>query len=165
MAGEPRPPTPEELAEQPWHALRVDEVREQLGSGDDGLGDDAVQARRRRYGPNRLPQRKRPGIAVIVARQLKDPLIYILAIAALVSLAIGNLASALFIGAVLLVNTAIGAFQEWRAEGSAEALQEVMRLRAQVIRGGRRREVDSQELVPGDFVLIEAGGGCRPTSV
>ncbi len=147
----------DEPPEQAWHALHIDEVRERLGGADEGLGEQEIEARRQRYGPNRLPQPKRPGLAVIIARQFQDPLIYILAIAALVSLAISNVASAGFIGAVLLVNSAIGAFQEWRAEGSAEALQDVMRLRTQVLRGGRRLEVDSQELVPGDLVLVEAG--------
>ena len=84
-------------------------------------------------------------------------MIYVLLIAGLVSLGIGNLNNALFIFAVLAINSIIGTLQEGRAERSAAALQEMIRTRARVVRGGERRTVDAAQLVPGDRILIEAG--------
>jgi P-type Ca2+ transporter type 2C len=85
----------------------------------------------------------------------RDPLIYILLIAGGVSLAIGNFAG--FIFAVLLFNAGLGSYQEYKSESAAEALKQVMRITARVIREGKRAEIDSTELVPGDIVAVQSG--------
>ncbi|MGM0657828.1 MAG: cation-translocating P-type ATPase [Pseudomonadota bacterium] len=148
---------PEEIAETPWHALSRDELASRLESGDDGLDDEQAQSRLERFGANRLPEEDRPGLVAIFLRQFRDPLIYVLLIAGLVSLGIGNMNNALFIFAVLAINSIIGTLQEGRAERSAAALQEMIRTRARVLRGGKRKTLDSSELVPGDRVVLEAG--------
>jgi P-type Ca2+ transporter type 2C len=84
-------------------------------------------------------------------------LIYILLIAGGVSLAIGNFADAGFIFAVLLFNAGLGSYQEYKSESAAEALKQVMRITARVIREGKRAEIDSTELVPGDIVAVQSG--------
>ena len=151
------PPDPDEIGKTPWHALSREDSTSRLASGDDGLDDDAAKARLERFGENRLPAEDRPGLIRIFLRQFKDPLIYVLLIAGLVSLGIGNLNNALFIFAVLAINSIIGTLQEGRAERSAAALQEMIRTRARVMRGGKRKTIDAAELVPGDIILIEAG--------
>ena len=150
-------PDPEEIDETPWHALSREDVASKLASSDEGLDADEAQSRLERFGANRLPEEDRPGLFTIFLRQFKDPLIYVLLIAGLVSLAIGNMNNAAFIFAVLAINSIIGALQEGRAERSAAALQEMIRTKTRVVRGGERKTVDSAELVPGDFALIEAG--------
>ncbi|HSO06710.1 MAG TPA: HAD-IC family P-type ATPase [Pelomicrobium sp.] len=150
-------PAPERMADTAWHALDGDEALARLDSRREGLDDEEARERRRRYGPNRLPEEQRDTLIAVFLRQFKDPLIYILLIAGIVSLAIGNLNNAIFILAVLLVNSVIGTYQEWKAESSAAALKEVMRVGARVTRAGRERDIDSTELVPGDIVRVEAG--------
>lgn len=94
---------------------------------------------------------------MIVGHQLRSPLIYILLAAAAVALALGDLVDAGFILGVVVLNTALGAFQEWRAEHSAAALQQLIALRVRVVRDGRESTVDAAELVPDDIVRMESG--------
>jgi len=122
-----------------------------------GLADKEAERRRERYGPNKLPEQKRDTVVRTFLRQFRDPLIYILLIAGAVSLAIGNLEDAAFIFAVLLFNAGLGTYQEYKAESAAQSLKQAMQITALVSRGGERREVDSEELVPGDLVSVKSG--------
>lgn len=141
-----------------FHAESANTIIDALGShADSGLDDGEARKRLERYGPNTLPKDSRAGLGQIFLRQFTDPLIYILLIAAAVSLAIGSAGNAGFIGAVLLINALVGCFQEYQAESSAEALQSVVRICPKIVRNGRQREVDATELVPGDIVLLESG--------
>ena len=90
-------------------------------------------------------------------RQFRSPLIYILGIAAAVSVAIGEPTDAGFIAAVLGLNALIGGFQEWRAEKSTQALQQLLQIRAGVMRDGEVCEIDAEKVVPGDTVWLESG--------
>jgi magnesium-transporting ATPase (P-type) len=123
------------------------------------LGLDSEEARLRlaQHGPNVLPSAPPPGVIEIALRQLKSPLIYVLLAAAVAALALGDFSDAGFIGAVLLVNTCIGSWQEWNAEQQSQALQRMLRVRATVLRDGRLVEVDAEEVVPGDVVALESG--------
>ena len=89
--------------------------------------------------------------------QFKSPLIYVLVAAAAVSLLIGELSDAIFIAAVLLLNAGIGTMQEFSAQRSASALQKLMTTRVRVLRDGDTDEIDSEDIVPGDIVLLESG--------
>ena len=122
-----------------------------------GLGSEEARLRLAQHGPNVLPSEPRPGVLEIVLRQLKSPLIYVLLAAAVAALALGDYGDAGFIGAVLLVNTCIGGWQEWNAEQQSQALQRMLRVRATVLRDGRLVEVDAEEVVPGDVVALESG--------
>jgi magnesium-transporting ATPase (P-type) len=84
-------------------------------------------------------------------------LIYILGLAALVSVVIGDIKDAEFILAVLLLNAAISGYQEWRAEQSSRALQQLLKIRAAVMRNGDVCEIDAETVVPGDVVWLESG--------
>ena len=93
----------------------------------------------------------------VFLRQFLSPLIYILLIAAVISLLLEEGSDAVFIAAVLLINAIIGAVQEFSAEKAAVALQELVSAMSRVIRGGESYQIDSRELVPGDIILLEAG--------
>lgn len=110
------------------------------------------------HGPNLLPEPKAPTLALLFLHQFLSPLIYILLAAAIVSVVLGDLSDALFIGAVLLLNGIVGTVQEYSAERAASALRRLEQPTATVIRDGARAEVPATELVPGDWVLLEAGG-------
>jgi magnesium-transporting ATPase (P-type) len=122
-----------------------------------GLTSAEARARLARHGPNVLPTTPPPGVLEVGLRQLKSPLIYVLLVAALVAFALGDYTDAGFIGVVLLLNSCIGGWQEWRAEQQSQALQKLLRVRATVLRDGRAIEVDAEEVVPGDVVALESG--------
>ena len=142
---------------EPWHAIDVDGVVRRLGSARAGLSSQESERRLARYGPNRLPEPPRAGLARIHARQFASPLIYLLLAASLVSLAIGEHTDAAFIFAVLQLNALFGAFHEWKAETSASALAQLTRSTATVWRDGRKRSIDSALIVPGDLVDLASG--------
>ena len=85
-----------------------------------------------------------------ILRQFRSPLIYVLAVAAVVSLALGEFKDAAFICGVLLINAIIGTIQEARAEKASQALRKLLTTRATVKRQGQIRELDAEFLVPGD---------------
>tara|TARA_R110000824_G_scaffold124565_2_gene283171 strand:- start:1653 stop:4379 length:2727 start_codon:yes stop_codon:yes gene_type:complete len=141
-----------------WHALPWEAAARALGSDPEtGLSDQEAADRLRRYGPNDLPRPRPPGLLTLYLRQFINPLIYLLAAAAIVSVAIGEASDALFIFAVLQVNALIGTYQEYRAQKSALALDSLIRDRATVLRGGTVHTVDGRDLVPGDVIRLESG--------
>ncbi len=139
------------------HVMEVGDVIAALDTSYQGLAHHQAQARLARYGPNALPQAKVPGIGQTFLRQFVNPLIYVLLIAAVVSLLLQHYADAIFIFVVLLMNAVIGTSQEYSAERSASALQELVTTTAHVQREGDAYEIDARSLVPGDIVLLESG--------
>jgi magnesium-transporting ATPase (P-type) len=139
------------------HALPAATVLRLLGTPAGGLDSPDAAARLRRFGPNSLPCAGADGLAKVVLRQFRSPLVYVLLAACVASLAIGHRSDAAFILAVLLLNAAIGAVQEHAAQRSAQALRALVPARARVVRDGMDRELDGEALVPGDLVRIEGG--------
>ena len=140
-----------------WHALESGRVHQALSTAETGLTTEEAEARLNRFGPNRLPEQPAPSLWEILLRQFRSPLIYILGVAAVVSLAIGDVKDAAFIAAVLVLNALIGGYQEWRAEKSSRALQKFLKIRASVVRDGKVREIDAEQVVPGDLLWVESG--------
>jgi magnesium-transporting ATPase (P-type) len=141
------------------HALSVDEVRAQLGvgPGDGGLTSAEAAGRLAEFGRNALPAAKPVTLAEVVLHQFLSPLIYILLAAAAVAVVLQDFVDAGFIVLVVVVNAALGAFQEWRAEQSAAALRALLTAKARVRRDGAEQQINAEELVPGDVVLLESG--------
>ncbi|HKB55001.1 MAG TPA: cation-transporting P-type ATPase, partial [Ramlibacter sp.] len=118
------------------HAHGAEELIELLASTPHGLSQAEAQARLARFGRNALPRAKPPTWPGMFLRQFKSPLIYVLLAAALVSAALREWTDASFIFAVLLINAVIGAFQEYAAERSAQALGELVAAHSRVVREG-----------------------------
>ena len=151
------PPAAESDAHPAWHALSVEAVVAAHRSSPSGLSDEEALSRLTRFGPNELPQPPRRSLTRILLAQLASPLIYLLLAAALAALVLGEFAEALFIGAVLVLNSAIGGTQEWRAEAQGVTLRSSIKGLSRVLRSGSVKVLESVELVPGDVVLLEAG--------
>ncbi|MCL6595457.1 MAG: cation-translocating P-type ATPase [Firmicutes bacterium] len=140
-----------------WHALEGAEVLDALGVGAEGLDEAAAAERLRRYGPNRLPEPPRvPGWRQFLA-QFQDVLVLVLVGATGVSAALGEFGDAVTIAAIVVMNAILGYLQESRAERALASLRALSAPMARVVRGGRRRRVPAEELVPGDLVEVEAG--------
>lgn len=140
-----------------WHALDLPSLEQSLDGAPGGLSESDASARLERFGPNVLPHAQPPTWWQIGLRQFQSPLIYVLGVAAVVSVAIGEPSDAAFIGVVLGLNALIGGYQEWRAEGSTQALQQLLRIRATVMRDGEVRDIEAEHVVPGDTVWLESG--------
>jgi P-type Ca2+ transporter type 2C len=145
------------ILQEAWHSLPPGEALARLRSRSEGLSQSEVAERLERFGPNALPEPRATPLWLVILRQFRNPFIYVLAFAVAVSLLLGAWSDAAFILAVILLNTGIGAVQEWRAETSAAALRRSLRISPTVVRAGRRREVDYAHLVPGDIVILQAG--------
>ena len=151
------------------------EVLAQLGATVDGLSSQEVKARQEKYGPNKLKEAEKATWLQRFMAQLKDPMLIILMIAAVVSAAttvidflqlpeprdLGHLTEGLvevgIIVIVVLLNAILGVIQESKAEAAIEALQTMTAATCKVIRDGKQQVVRSDELVPGDIVVLEAG--------
>lgn len=123
-----------------------------------GLSEDEVQKRRDEHGENRLREARRKSVWQILVDQFKSLIFAILFAAVVLSLVLGEVVQSIAILVAILINAAIGFFTELRATRSMEALQELEKTRADVRRDGKEHEIDAVEIVPGDIVLLEAGG-------
>ena len=128
-----------------------------LDADETGLSDLEAAIRLNKFGPNKLPQKPPAPVWKIFVRQFGNPLIYILAFAACISILIKEPTDAAFIIIVLFLNALIGGYQEWKAEQSAHALQNLLRIKATVLRNGEVTETDAEMVVPGDVVWLESG--------
>ncbi|MBW2231862.1 MAG: HAD-IC family P-type ATPase [Deltaproteobacteria bacterium] len=155
------PPSPSSepagLAVPIWHALDAGAVARELGVPLTGLSDHEAAERLKHFGPNRIEPPKAIPYWVLLVRQFRSPLIYVLLGAGAVALALGELADALFISAVLLLNALIGFVNEFRADREVRSLASLVTPRARVHRSGRALDVDAECVVPGDLLLLEGG--------
>jgi magnesium-transporting ATPase (P-type) len=142
---------------RPWHALTPEEAMASLASDAQGLSGEEAARRLAALGPNELAAEQLPPWWRLVLHQLQDPLIYVLLVAAGVTLALRDFADTGVILAVVALNALIGFVQERRAHEEMRALSGLAAPRAEVLREGRQRSLPSRELVPGDIVLLAAG--------
>ncbi|ENO86760.1 putative cation-transporting P-type ATPase [Thauera linaloolentis 47Lol = DSM 12138] len=110
-----------------------------------------------RHGPNTLPEPPRNGPLKRFLLQFHNVLIYVLLAAGVVTLLLGHHVDSGVIFGVVLINALIGFLQEGKAERALDAIRDMLSPHAQVLRDGRRQEVDAGELVPGDIVFLASG--------
>ncbi|AHF06500.1 calcium-translocating P-type ATPase, PMCA-type [Desulfitobacterium metallireducens] len=122
-----------------------------------GLTAQEAQSRLQKYGENKLKGKPKKSLISLFFAQFKDMLIYVLLGAAVITLIIGEYVDAIIILFVVILNAAIGVFQEYKAEKAIEALQQMTTPRSLVRRDGKVREIRSAEVVPGDIIVIDAG--------
>ncbi|MFO7961756.1 MAG: HAD-IC family P-type ATPase, partial [Nitriliruptoraceae bacterium] len=140
-----------------WYGMPTDEVLAELVTGDDGLSQQEAERRLEHHGPNRIRESERVSAWRILLGQFTSPLIYVLLAALVVTVTIQSWADVIVIGAVLVINSTIGFVQEYRAESAVQSLMEMVSPEATVVRGGERRTIDAEELVPGDLVEVRQG--------
>lgn len=122
-----------------------------------GLTSEEARRRLQSDGANDVPAAKPRSLARRIAAQVMDPMTGVLLVALVIVLALGDLADAIIIAAVVVLNASIGVVQEMRAENAIAALGRIAAPRAQVRRDGSLREIPARDLVVGDVIRLEAG--------
>ncbi|KQM12525.1 hypothetical protein AOA80_01710 [Methanomassiliicoccales archaeon RumEn M1] len=147
-----------------WHAMDAAEAAAALDSSEKGLSSEEASARLARDGPNELVGRKRISRLEILLKQLKDPMVLVLIAAAAISAGVGiiegsmeEILNTVVILLIVAINTLLGYTQEFKAEKTLEALQELASPKVTVVRDGQEIEVPSQELVVGDVMVLSTG--------
>lgn len=134
-----------------------EEVLKEFESSTDGLSEAQVTDHREKYGENKLQEKKKKSTLLVFAEQFKDLLVIILIVAALISIATGDVESTVVILAVITLNAILGTVQYVKAEKSLESLKKLSAPVAKVIRDGQQLEIPASELVVGDIIKLEAG--------
>ncbi|MGD0203232.1 MAG: magnesium-translocating P-type ATPase [Candidatus Bathyarchaeia archaeon] len=137
--------------------LPADQVLAQLKTSQSGLSSQEVQSRLATYGPNELAEKQKRTGFVEILYHLRNPLVLILLIAALISGFVGDVTDAIIIFFIVLLSIVLDVYQESKAQNAAEALKERVTTKATVLRDGVKQEVKLSEIVPGDIVYLIAG--------
>ncbi|WP_029038738.1 cation-translocating P-type ATPase [Salinimicrobium xinjiangense] len=148
----------QELKSTEAYRKEVEEVAHDLNSSlKDGLTNEEADERLKQYGRNKLKESEERSIWDLILSQVNNPVIYLLFAAAALALIFGDIPEGVAIFIVLLVNTGIGFWMEFQAQKSMQALKKLDKIRATVIRNAEEKEIDAEEIVPGDLISIEAG--------
>ena len=140
-----------------YYLQTKDEVLKEFRTGSDGLSTKQAEENLAKYGKNALVEGKKKTAFQVFLEQFKDLMVIILIIAAVISAFTGDLESMLVIIAVLILNAILGTVQHVKAEKSLESLKSLSSPSAKVLRNGKKIEIDSKDVVPGDIMLLEAG--------
>ena len=133
-----------------------------LAVTESGLSQAEAADRLAKYGPNKLKEGEKESLISKFLHQLADPMTIILIVAAVISGVTAaysgeGFADVIIILAVVIINAVLGVYQESKAEAAIEALQEIAAATSKVIRDGHQLTIKSEELVPGDIIVLEAG--------
>ncbi len=140
-----------------WYKLTQEEVLLEKKSCREGLTEDKAKSLLEEMGENVLIEGKKKSVFRIFAEQFLDLLVIILIIAAIISMLSGNVESTVVIFAVIIMNAVLGTVEHQKAEKSLDSLKSMSTPSTRVIRGGKKVEISSREVVEGDIVVLEAG--------
>ena len=143
--------------EKLFHTMEAKEALELYRSRHDGLSEDEALERLQEYGPNEIQEGKRKTLLGRLLGQFKDVMVIILLIAAAISGFMSELADTAIILVVVIINAVLGVMQESKAEKALEALKKMSSPQVKVKRGGIVKQINTQQVIPGDVVLLEAG--------
>ncbi len=135
----------------------VSDILFEFGTSELGLKESEVSARRAKYGANVLPKKKKDGIFKIFFREFIDPMVLLLVVAIIASIIAGEYIDAAVIAFIILIDAIMGTYQENKANNTAEALADYIKVQVKVVRDSENQIVNAEELVPGDFVMLESG--------
>lgn len=134
-----------------------EKLYQQFRTDGQGLSREEAEQRLQKYGANKLSEGKKKSVLQVFLEQFCDLLVAILIVAAFISMMSGNLESTIVIFAVIILNAILGTVQHVKAEKSLDSLKALSSPNAKVIRDGEKLEIPSEQVVPGDILLLEAG--------
>ncbi|MGO1622028.1 cation-transporting P-type ATPase [Flaviflexus sp.] len=139
------------------HSRSIDDIAKELEVQVEGLRGDEAARRLDEHGPNKLKESEKESGLIRFLRQFKDPMIYVLLGAAVLTSLMQHWVDTIVILAVVLINAVIGYVQEGKAEDALEGIRNMLSLQANARRDGTWVEVPAEDLVPGDVVRLSAG--------
>ena len=141
-----------------WFSKSVEETLKDLDvDPESGLSDHEADTRKKEFGLNKLEGQKRKTILQLFLKQLKDALIYVLFGAVVITLFMGEYIDSAIILLVIFINAVLGVAQEVKAGNAIEALRKLAEPKALVKRNGEVKEIESEQIVPGDILILDAG--------
>lgn len=138
-------------------SFTTDQTLKVLKTKKEGLSEQEAKKRLKEVGPNELKEHKRITKLRIFINQFKSPLIFILVIAGTITLFLQDYIDSSVIFLAVIVNAALGFYQENKAENTLEHLRTYIKEEARVFRNGKEREISAKELVPGDIIHLTSG--------
>ena len=140
-----------------YYEKDIKDIETKLKTSNSGLSSTEASTRRRKYGPNTLPKKKKDSIIKIFFHEFADPIVLLLVVAIIVSLIVGEIIDAIAILLIVLADAIIGTYQENKANNTADALSKLVKDEAHVIRDGKECSISVEQLTIGDLVLLESG--------
>ena len=140
-----------------YHYIDSKLVMEKLNTNLNGLSKDDVKNRINKYGKNELPKGKKDGIIKMFFKEFLSPIVIVMIVCAIFSIIAGEVVDEVTIFVIIILDALFGAIQEKSAGDAAEKLEQLIKVKARVIRDGKEKMISSDELVPGDIVLLESG--------
>ncbi|MFA6193603.1 MAG: cation-transporting P-type ATPase [Parcubacteria group bacterium] len=133
------------------------EVLKKFSTSENGLSNEEAAKRLKVYGRNKIEKKNNWRWAKLIGHQFNDALVWILLVAGGLALFFGEMRDVTIISIIILINAIIGFFQEWKAERILDHIQKLTSDKAVVFREGKKKEIDSSEIVPGDMVFVTSG--------
>ncbi|PIF62624.1 MULTISPECIES: HAD-IC family P-type ATPase [Flavobacterium] len=140
-----------------WHSVSYSNVLESLDTSSEGLSTTEAGKRLKKEGPNIIYRQSRESAFKILLRQFLNPLIYVLLTATILAITMGKITDGIVVFCVIIINAIIGFVQEYQAGKTIQGLLQLIPENATVIRDGKQKNIQAAELVPGDYVLLQAG--------
>ncbi|MCF7835929.1 MAG: HAD-IC family P-type ATPase [Candidatus Marinimicrobia bacterium] len=142
---------------KPWHSLSSKDVLKELSSNSNGLSQEEADLRLAKYGKNTFALSEKYRFLKLLIGQLRSPLVFILIIAGVVTLVLGSYADSLVIVIAVVINTAIGIFQEGKASQAFAKLRDSQKRYTTVMRAGGKHLIPTENVVFGDILFLSAG--------
>ncbi len=138
-------------------SISASEALDRAKATPEGLTNSEAVARQKRYGANLLTPKKRSGSLALLVGQFKSPIMIILLVAAGLSFFLHDRTDTLIILTIVLVSGLLGFWQERGATNAIQKLLSIVQIKAAVLRDGKETEIPTEEVVPGDIVILNAG--------
>lgn len=140
-----------------YYKTKLNDIYKELKTNEKGISESEAKTRLDEYGKNKIESGKKISPFLIFLSQFNNPVVWVLIGAAIISGILGEIVDLYVILIILMANAVIGFKQEYNAEKAIEALKKMASLKTVVLRDGSQREIDAEDLVPGDVVLLSAG--------
>ena len=140
-----------------YYNKKIIDIEKELNTTEDGLTQKEVSRRLSQYGKNILPKKETTSIFQLFISEFKDPIVFLLLIAIVASLLVGEVIDALAIVFIVLVDVIMGTYQENKANRTADSLSNLITVKTKVIRDGEIISIPAEDLTIGDYVLLESG--------
>jgi len=138
--------------------MQIEQLLKQLNTNEiNGLTEEEVKKRLKKFGYNKIAEKKRFRVLLIFFRQFYDFLTLLIIISTLIALFMGKIPTAIAVGIIVVINIILGFIMEYKSEKSLDVLKNMLISKARVIRDGKEQLIDYSLIVPGDIIIIEEG--------